>query len=231
MVAFEESGGLLDGILAVTHPDLYRSAQELMAKLSTDHAPSNHLMQAWPSCFTAVQVISNRLSPWHRDLSSMPGWYDLLLTLGSYGETAVLELPSLGVAVPYDSGSGVLITSKLLLHGVPRVPMDRICYAFYMRRAVFEWFEVPLAGMATAVPKASQATPADLEPPNGEDGGEDVGHRGENERGDTDGGIEDDCGNYGGQPAASDEGTMESELSSEGNSSVQEQSDAEMADD
>ena len=147
MIAFEESGGLIDGILAVISPELYASAQELMVKLCTAHPPSIFLMQSWPSCFTSIEVISNRQTPWHRDLSSMPGWLDLLLSLGSYGENAVLEVPSLGISLPYDSGSVVPIMTKLLLHRVPRVAGDRLCYAFYLKKAVFESFQMPLVGL------------------------------------------------------------------------------------
>uniref|UniRef100_A0A5K1K6H8 Cell surface hydrophobicity-associated protein n=1 Tax=Ganoderma boninense TaxID=34458 RepID=A0A5K1K6H8_9APHY len=152
MVSFEESGGLLDGIHAVTHPNLYRAAQDLMVKLSTKHAPSMSLMKTWPSTFTSVQVIANRQTPWHRDMSAIPGWLDLLLTIGTYGETAVLELKGLGISLPYDSGSVVSISSNILLHGAPMVSGDRICYAFYMNKAVFESFKVPLPGMASSDP-------------------------------------------------------------------------------
>lgn len=146
MVAFEESGGLIDGILAVIHPELYSSAQELMTKLCTAHPPSIVLMQSWPSCFTSIEVIANHQTPWHRDLSSLPGWFDFLLSLSSYGENAILELPSLSISLPYDSGSVVPIMTKLLLHGVPRVAGDRLCYAFYLKKAVFESFQMPLVG-------------------------------------------------------------------------------------
>ena len=149
MVAFEESGGLVDGILAVISPELYASAQELMVKLCTAHAPSIFLMQTWPSCFSSIEVISNRQTPWHRDLSSMPGWPDILLSVGSYGENAVLEVPTLGISLPYDSGSVVPMTTKLLLHGAPRVVGDRVCYAFYLKKAVFESLEIPLVTMAS----------------------------------------------------------------------------------
>ena len=158
MVEFEESGGLLDGILAVEHPELYAAAQDLMAKLSTAHAPSMFLMQTWPTSFTSVQVISNRQTPWHRDLSSKPGWLDLLLSLGSYGQDAVLEVRTLGISLPYDSGTVASLTSKLLLHGVPKVGRDRLCYALYLNKTIFESLNVPLPGMATSSHSHSRYT-------------------------------------------------------------------------
>ena len=158
MVEFEESGGLLDGILAVAHPELYAAAQDLMTKLSTVHAPSTFLMQTWPSSFTSIQVIANRQTPFHRVMSSKPGWLDLLLSLGDYGDDAVLEVRSLGISFPYGSGTVVPLSSKLLLHGVPRVNLDRVCYALYLNKAVFEWMNIPLPGMATGAPSASPPT-------------------------------------------------------------------------
>ena len=91
-MAFEESGGLLDGILAVTHPELYESSQVLMDKIIRHHDQSRAVMPLWPSCFTAVDVIVNRSCPRHRDLTGAPGWHDILLTFGTYHEKAILEL-------------------------------------------------------------------------------------------------------------------------------------------
>lgn len=149
MVEFEESGGLLDGILAVAHPELYAAAQDLMTKLSTVHAPSTFLMHTWPSSFTSIQVIANRQTPLHRDMSSKPGWLDLLLSLGNYGQDVILEVRSLGISLLYRSGSIVPLSSKLLLHGIPRVHLDRVCYALYLNKAVFESLKILLPGMAT----------------------------------------------------------------------------------
>lgn len=142
---------MIDGILAVTHPDLYQSSQVLMEKITRDHDQSRGVMPVWPTCFTSVQIIVNRLSLRHRDISGIPGWFDLLLSLGTYGETAVLELRGLGISLPYDSGTIVPISSKLVMHGVPAVPRDRVCYAFYMSREIFKSFKVPAAGMAKIV--------------------------------------------------------------------------------
>lgn len=148
MQEFQVVGGLLDGILAVVHPQLYRSAISLMEKLFADHSPSRAVMAHWPSCYSAVQIIANREAVRHRDVSAAPGWLDLLLTLGSYRETAVMELWNLGASVPYDSGSIVLLSARLIVHGVPKVPTDRVCLAFYMDEQVFDWAKAEKAGMS-----------------------------------------------------------------------------------
>lgn len=70
----------------------------------------------------------------------------MLLSIGTYGPTAVMAMPTLGVSVPYDTGSAVLISARVVVHGVPEVPPDRICYALLMCDAVHEWFSQEAAG-------------------------------------------------------------------------------------
>ena len=139
---FQVVGGLLDGILAVAHPALYEASIRLMTKLFADHPASRAVVSEWPSCYSAVQIIVNRQSVRHRDVSGAPGWLDLLLTLGSYGEKAVMELRNLGASLSYDAGSAVLLSARLVVHGVPKVPTDRVCLALYMDQDVFEWADV-----------------------------------------------------------------------------------------
>ena len=148
MREFQVVGGLVDGILAVAHPELYRSAIGLMAKLFADHPPSRAVVAQWPSCYSAVQIIANRESIRHRDVSATPGWLDFLLMLGSYGETAVMEFWNLGASVPYDAGSVVLLSARLVVHGVPKVPADRVCLALYMDEHVFDWAKTAKAAMS-----------------------------------------------------------------------------------
>ena len=149
MRAFQETGGILDGNLAITHPDLYHASQDLMARIWREHAVSRPILAIWPSCFTSLEVIVNRATPGHRDKKGKPGWFDVLLTLGTYGKKAVLELRGLGISLPYNSGSIVPIASKLLVHGAAEVRGDRICYAFYMNGDLYTRFKSPIAGMAT----------------------------------------------------------------------------------
>ena len=92
MREFQLVGGLLDGILAVVHPQLYQAALALTEHVYRTYPRSRAVLAQWPSCYSAVQVIVNRETVRHRDMSSGIGWVDILLTLGSYGETAVMEL-------------------------------------------------------------------------------------------------------------------------------------------
>ena len=142
MREFQSVGGLLDGILAVVQPELYHAAIALVEHMYATHSKCRAVLAQWPSCYSAVHVIVNRETVRHRDMSSGVGWLDILLTLGSYGETAVMEMRNLGVCVPYDAGTIVVLTGRLVVHGVPKVPTDRICLAWYMDEKVFDFFEM-----------------------------------------------------------------------------------------
>ena len=144
---FETARGLLDSILTVTHLELYRESQAVAEKVFRDYGTCRSLISQWPSCYSSVQVIVNRATPIHRDPSGRAGWLELLLTLGTYGDTVLLQLRNLGVSVPYSPGSVVLLCCRQILHGVPPVSFgERICYAFYMNKHLFKRAEVPLPG-------------------------------------------------------------------------------------
>ena len=81
MRAFQETGGMLDGILAVTHPELYRTSQDLMIKVWHESAVSRPIISIWPSCFTSLDIVVNRSTPGHRDKRRIPGAFDLSVLL------------------------------------------------------------------------------------------------------------------------------------------------------
>ncbi|RPD69135.1 hypothetical protein L226DRAFT_472340, partial [Lentinus tigrinus ALCF2SS1-7] len=139
MKAMQNHSGLLDGVLAVAHPALYRAGVEVRRKLSMQASELRQYLTMWPSVFNAVQVIINRMTIHHRDVSGRPGWMDMLLSMGTYGERGVMSFRNLSVSVPYDTGSVVLVNSKVVIHSVPQVPPDRICYAFFMLDFVHSW--------------------------------------------------------------------------------------------
>lgn len=146
MEHMEETGGLLDGILAVTHPAMYATGRTLMQNLCASNAQAHPYVDTWPSVFHALNVIVNRESIYHCDTNGLPGWYDLLASVGTYGEHAVMSFRNLGASVPYDSGSVVLISSRIVIHGVPVVPADRVCYAWLMKDSVLGYYNVPMPG-------------------------------------------------------------------------------------
>ena len=138
----EESGGLLDGIHAVTHPESYSICRHLADRVFTTLPDTRRAQSLWLSVQTHFHLIVNRETLIHRDVMGPGRSFDMLLTMGTYGRKAIMELRNLGVSVPYDPGSMVVLAARIISHGVPRVPPDRICYAMYQNEGVFRWFGV-----------------------------------------------------------------------------------------
>ncbi|VDB91416.1 unnamed protein product [Peniophora sp. CBMAI 1063] len=133
-----ETGILVSVILAIVHPAQYRESRAALDFLATlpDFA---HHMKNWTFVFNAVTLITNRLTPGHRDRASGgANFYDLLLTIGGDSRT-VLSLPGLGIRVQYDSGAVALFSGNEHLHEVSSFGMERACVACYARPAVMRW--------------------------------------------------------------------------------------------
>ncbi|EIW81840.1 hypothetical protein CONPUDRAFT_53744, partial [Coniophora puteana RWD-64-598 SS2] len=94
--------------------------------------------KVWQSVFTAVGVISNRISVPHLDTSGCYPWFDILFTSGDY-EGGVLDLLDIGIQFAYVPGALVPLCGKIFRHQVPKVEGNRVCSAFYMRRNVHQW--------------------------------------------------------------------------------------------
>ncbi|KIJ69562.1 hypothetical protein HYDPIDRAFT_79726 [Hydnomerulius pinastri MD-312] len=142
----ETSFRLVDALLAIVHPELYRRSSAVREQLLADEEimDLHKLIRAWPTLFTAISVVYNRETPFHRDSKSAPQWYDLFLSIGSY-TNAILELPTLGIHACYMPGTAALFSGLLLRHGVSPVDQgDRIGYVFYMRPSVFHFASISL---------------------------------------------------------------------------------------
>lgn len=134
--AMKESGVLISAILSVAHPALFRAGQAAMRTLAGVDTVS-HALASWPTVFDKVHLICNRESPYHRDSSGLPTWYDLIMTLGSY-RWGTLALRNLGVQVSYRPGTIALISAYLIHHGVGPVGPDWICYSWFMCKEVHQ---------------------------------------------------------------------------------------------
>ncbi len=137
----KESGALLSAILRVVHPEMYAAGRTSLSRMSADPSIAAAL-STWPTVFNNVHIISNRATPFHRDTSGIPPWFDLLMTLGSY-KRATLVLRNLGIQIGYKPGTIAPICSLLIHHGVARVEGDRVCYSWFMSEAVHRNYEVP----------------------------------------------------------------------------------------
>jgi hypothetical protein len=138
---------LLNAILAITHRRLYLAGYEatdqLMHPENLDIEIQTHEnVQLWNSVFSGLAVISNRISPRHRDSGGCPSWYDLLLSAGTH-TSAFLELNDIGTRLSYKPGTVDLICGKILSHSLSKWGGgERICIAAFMREVVHDRLDV-----------------------------------------------------------------------------------------
>ncbi|KAG2121483.1 hypothetical protein DEU56DRAFT_711668, partial [Suillus clintonianus] len=71
----------------------------------------------WPSIFSGLEVIANRLTLSHRDGGGSPTLYDLLVSLG-IGHTATLKLADVKAELDYFPGTMLHISGMVLEHSV-----------------------------------------------------------------------------------------------------------------
>ena len=142
---------LTGGLLRVMHPELYTAGIQALGLLAAapEHVKEGDdvlaILEVWSSPFSSYSIISNRTTPVHRDNTSRPAWYDMLVTLGTY-EDGIFGLPGVGLSFRYGPGSVVALCGKLLKHEVPEVKGDRVCFAFYMRDKVHDRLHIPAPG-------------------------------------------------------------------------------------
>ena len=143
-----ESSALLGALLRVLHPEQYMAgmtALQAMADCPEVVRESEQIMRIlrlWSSPYSSYSIVSNRMSVVHRDNSSRPECFDMLLTLGNYDDGEIV-FPNLGVRLRYNPGTLVALSGKLIQHGVEEVDGDRVCLAFYMKDNVHERLNVP----------------------------------------------------------------------------------------
>lgn len=102
----------------------------------------------WPSVQTAISIISNRETPFHRDEKSRMQWYDMLTSIGTYSK-APLYLSPLNMRFDNLPGSVCAFSGMALRHGVRRCTGSRISIASYLRDDVREGEKVIAADWMT----------------------------------------------------------------------------------
>lgn len=132
----------MNKLLALTHPHLFHAAYKVQAHLRSCFETRDVALK-WTSVFSGIAVIANRTTPAHADHGGKPQWYDSLTSLGTFSH-AHLDLPDFGISLLYRPGTVVNICGNVIRHEVKGGwgGGDRVCYARFMRKAVFERFEV-----------------------------------------------------------------------------------------
>ncbi|EGO05067.1 hypothetical protein SERLA73DRAFT_45154, partial [Serpula lacrymans var. lacrymans S7.3] len=100
-----------------------------------DHMDNVTVLKSWSSVFNVLSIISNQETRVHGDCLSKAEWYNMLASIGDYGE-AILELTGASFCFKFHSGTIAAFSAKLLNHGVSPCSGERICFAYYMREYI-----------------------------------------------------------------------------------------------
>jgi hypothetical protein len=144
---FADYSMLLTAVLSVIHPGLYQAGRESLRTLG-ENAHFAEVVRTWPSAFSGMQVIANRLTEDHRDGQSRAEWYDVLTTIGPY-TGAKFGLSNIGVKLRYDSGTILGLGGNILRHNVQEFDGERVCFAYFVRANVHERMGIPNPGWST----------------------------------------------------------------------------------
>jgi hypothetical protein len=118
-----------------------------MLRKLRDLETTKGLSQEWQSVHSGIGIISNRLSPSHRDSKGRPEWYDTLLSYSDSDTRPRLLVKDLGMDLQYSSGTVVGFCGSILEHEVRSWGVgDRVCYAHFMRDSVRERLDVAPSG-------------------------------------------------------------------------------------
>jgi hypothetical protein len=126
---------LLNAVLQVVHSEMYDANSKaiplLLQELDTP-------LPTWPTVFSGMDIIANRLTPQHCDKGGALSFYDHLISFGE-GHNARLELEDLDADFAYQPGTSVLFSGKVLIHSVPAWSEgERLVIAHYSKDNVHD---------------------------------------------------------------------------------------------
>ncbi|KLO06807.1 hypothetical protein SCHPADRAFT_985452, partial [Schizopora paradoxa] len=134
---------LLNHVLSLTAPTQHKAGMEAQEMIRQDKKQvlsdaAKTTMDNWPSVFTGISVISNRITPPHRDRGGSPQDFDLLASTGTHTRAAI-HIEDAGLTFGYQPGVVVLLLGRLIQHAVPSWKGgERVCYAHFTRGAVLD---------------------------------------------------------------------------------------------
>jgi hypothetical protein len=119
----------------------------LMLQSLCELKTTEELANQWQSVYTGVSVISNRVTPSHRDSRGRAEWFDTLISYSDPRVTPRLLIEDIGLDLEYRSGAVISFCRTLLKHRVDSWGHgDRVCYAHFMREEVRKRLDVTAAG-------------------------------------------------------------------------------------
>jgi hypothetical protein len=94
--------------------------------------------ELWPSLYTSVDMIVNRVTPPHRDSAGSAKHYDLLVSAGEHTRASLI-LREVGASFSYAPGTLVFLCGKVLMHELNEWEGgERICVAHYVHDTVHD---------------------------------------------------------------------------------------------
>ncbi|THU80291.1 hypothetical protein K435DRAFT_695981 [Dendrothele bispora CBS 962.96] len=127
--------------LSVIHPDLFRAGMEILDHCCRKESHSGRTYEwarMWNSVYTALTVISGRISVPHVDSHGRPNYLDALISLGDAAKPKII-FKELNVEFPYKAGTALFFSGRGWTHEVPLWGKgERICYAYYMRPEIVQ---------------------------------------------------------------------------------------------
>ena len=142
-----DAWAILSGILFIIHSAQYEMGIQIHASLEA-RGRSSDVIPHWPSAQTAISIISNRETPFHRDEKGRMQWYDLLASIGMYTK-APLYLSPLNIRFDNTPGTVCAFSGMALRHGVRKCAESRISIASYLRDDVREGEKIAAADWMT----------------------------------------------------------------------------------
>jgi hypothetical protein len=139
----KETGMDVDTIFSLVHTQLFDAGMKAVGELKERFGEDQPNVKKWPSQTTAIGVIVNRKTLFHRDRGGNPSMYDILVAAGTY-RSSLMELPDIDATLQYNPGTVIAICGKVLRHGVRNWEGgERICYAFYCRDNIHHRLNLP----------------------------------------------------------------------------------------
>jgi hypothetical protein len=136
----------LNHTLSLLNPHMFESGLEILGKLRQGEK-TKEIAEQWQSVYTGISIISNRVTPAHRDSKGRPEWFDTLMSYSDPATEPELIIQDLGLVLNYPSGSVVSLCGSIFQHEVKYWgDGDRVCYAHFMREAVRDRLDAAPAG-------------------------------------------------------------------------------------
>ncbi|KAG2056180.1 hypothetical protein BDR06DRAFT_848289, partial [Suillus hirtellus] len=129
-----------NAITAIIAPELFEAGSAAVSKVvNVTRQPKKPVpVSEWPSIFTGMELIANRITLSHRDAGGARSHYDLLASLGIWHD-ATFSIKDLNAELDYFPGTLAFIAGKVLEDSVgPWKIGERFVVAHFMKDKVHD---------------------------------------------------------------------------------------------